>query len=164
MKTIIVNEREHIPVPPDSVPSDVTFVLDLTSREIKDCLGCWTCWMRTPGRCAFHDLDDFYRAYLHADKVIFYIGVSCDFVSGKLKTLFDRMIPHFLPYTNYVTGESMHDTRYEHYPEIEVSYKGVFESREAQILYEEYLNRVFYQFHNHRISIHPENEEKERTA
>lgn len=159
MRTVIVSEREDTPAAEKG-----TFILDLSSREVRDCTGCWSCWQRTPGRCASHDLDDFYRAFMQADKVIFYIGVSCDFVSGKLKTLFDRMIPHFLPYTTYKTGESMHVTRYDHYPEIGVYYKGDFSSREARILYEEYLGRVFYHFHIPKVLIHSENEKKERTA
>lgn len=149
MKTVVISEVDGIRIP------EKTFVLDLNMREIKDCAGCWTCWQKTPGRCAFKDLDDFYTAFLHADKAVFFTGVSCDFVSGRLKTLFDRMIPHYLPYTSWKTGESMHVPRYDRYPDIEVYYQGTFSSGDAQQLYEEYLARVFYQFHIKRTVIKP---------
>jgi len=149
MKTVVIREVDGIDIP------DAAFVLDLNRREIRDCAGCWSCWQKTPGRCAFKDLDDFYTAFIQADKVVLLIGVSCDFVSGRLKTLFDRLIPHFLPYTTYKTGESMHVPRYDHYPDIEVFYQGTFSSEEARRLYEEYLDRVFYQFHIQKTIIKP---------
>ncbi len=41
---------------PQDIPCD--FLLDLTKADIKDCTGCWTCWLRKPGRCAHKDLDE----------------------------------------------------------------------------------------------------------
>lgn len=157
MKTVVIREIEKV-----TIPNDTIFELDLTEHKIKDCMGCWSCWQKTPGQCAFHDLDDFYRAFLQADKAVFYTGVSCDFISGKLKTLFDRMIPHYLPYTSYKTGESMHVPRYERYPDVEVYYRGSFSDDEAKKLYEEYLTRVFYQFHIQNIHIQPLSEHIEK--
>lgn len=159
MKTVVIQEIDA------EILDDTMFVLDLRAQKIKDCTGCWSCWQKTPGCCAAHDLDDFYSAFLQADKAIFYLGVSCDFVSGRLKTLFDRMIPHYLPYTSYKTGESLHVPRYERYPDAEVYYKGSFSDAEAQKQYEEYLHRVFYQFHIKVIHIKPmgETEMMEKT-
>ena len=149
MRTVVISEVDSIHIPGN------TFMLDLNARAIKDCAGCWSCWQKTPGRCAFKDLDDFYTAFLQADKAVFFIGASCDFVSGRLKTLFDRMIPHYLPYTSWKTGESMHLPRYERYPDVEVYYQGAFSSESARHLFEEYLARVFYQFHIKRAVIKP---------
>lgn len=149
MKPVVISELDGVRIP------DNIFRLDLNVREIRDCAGCWSCWQKTPGRCAFKDLDDFYAAFLQADKAIFFIGVSCDFVSGRLKTLFDRMIPHYLPYTTHTTGESMHEPRYDRYPDVEVYYQGTFSNDEARQLYEEYLARVFYQFHIKKTVIKP---------
>ena len=49
----------------------------------------------------------------------------------------------------------MHVPRYEHYPEVEVYYQGDFSDEEARQLYEEYLARVFYQFHTKTTNIQP---------
>jgi len=93
-------------------------------------------------------LDEFYKAYLDSEKVIIFSKVSRGFVSGNIKTLFDRMIPLFLPYITYKTGESMHLPRYEKYPEIEVYYQGDFASEEDKKIYEDYIYRTFYQFYS----------------
>jgi len=141
MKRLVITEYEGF-----NVPSD--YNLDLTKTNIKDCTGCWSCWIKTPGRCIHKDLDTFYKAYLNADKVIIFSRISQGFVSGNLKSLFDRMLPLYLPFITYKTGESMHVPRYAKYPEVEVYYQGEFMNRNDQKIYEDYIHRTFYQFHN----------------
>jgi multimeric flavodoxin WrbA len=141
MKRVVIRECGEIDIPSQ-------YIFDLTKMPVKDCIGCWSCWLKTPGRCIHKDLDEFYRAYLNADKVIIFSKVTQGFISGSLKTLFDRMIPLFLPYITYKTGESMHVPRYEKYPDIEVYYKGEFLSEEDKKIYEDYIHRAFYQFHS----------------
>lgn len=77
---------------------------DLSKMDIADCIGCWTCWWKTPGICVHKDLEDFYRSYVNADRVIIFAQLKYGFVSSKLKTLLDRMIPLFLPYTIFERG------------------------------------------------------------
>lgn len=141
MKTVVIKECGAYDIP-------CQYSLDLTQTAIKNCTGCLSCWLKTPGRCMHKDLDVFYKAYLDADKVIVFSKVSQGFVSGNFKTLFDRMIPLFLPNITYEKGESMHIPRYEKYPEVEFYYEGKFESIEDKNIYEDYINRVFYQFYS----------------
>ena len=131
------------------------YELDLRSTAPRDCTGCWSCWLKTPGRCIHKDLDAFYRVYLDADKVIIFTRISQGFVSGRLKTLFDRMIPLFLPYITYQSGESMHLPRYDRYPDIAVYYQGSFPSAQDRQLYEDYIHRVAYQFHSKCEAVKP---------
>jgi len=148
MKKVVINECEDIKI------ADV-FTLDLNQKVVKDCIGCWSCWWKTPGRCTFKDLDEFYHHYITADKAIYFSKVTRGFVSGNLKTLFDRMIPLYLPYVNYSTGESMHDPRYKKYPDIEFYYEGNFETPDSRQIFVDYINRVFYQFHSKNITVKP---------
>lgn len=147
MKTLIVNDGIKMELP--------SKVYDLDQMKIKGCLGCISCWKKTPGICVFHDLEPFYRDYIDADLAIFFVTASMGFVSGRLKTLFDRMIPLFLPYTSFLTGESMHVPRYEKYPDIKVYYSGDFISPEEEQLFKDYLCRVFYQFHSKQMDVLP---------
>lgn len=87
--------------------------------------------------------------------MIFFAKVTKGFVSGRVKTLFDRMIPLFLPYTTYRTGESMHVKRYEKYPDIEFYYDGQFQTDDGRKILEEYIHRVFYQFYSNSIIVKP---------
>jgi hypothetical protein len=148
MKTIVIKEGEGITIPN-------TFTFDLTQMDVKTCSGCWTCWWKTPGRCAYKDLEEFYHEYITADKAIYFSKVTKGFVSSNLKTLFDRMLPLYLPYVVYNTGESMHVPRYEKYPDIEFYYEGEFDTEDSRQIFVDYVNRVFYQFHSKNIIIKP---------
>ena len=148
MKAVVINETTNIKIPD-------LYTLNLTKLTIKDCTGCWSCWWKTPGRCIFQDLDEFYRQYLAANKAIFFASVKKGFVSGNMKSLFDRMIPLYLPYITYKTGESMHLPRYDNYPDIEFYYDGDFHDDNSRQIYENYIRRVFYQFHTSLIKLKP---------
>lgn len=140
MSLIVINELGNIGIPDADI-------FDISGLNINDCTGCWSCWWKTPGRCAFTDLDEFYNKYITADKAIYLAKVTRGFVSGNLKTLFDRMIPLYLPYTTYKTGESMHVTRYDKYPEIEFYYDGELAGDSLRV-FTDYIHRVFYQFYS----------------
>ncbi|MCL0065313.1 flavodoxin family protein [Dehalococcoidia bacterium] len=148
MRTVVIKECESI-----KIPNDFTF--DLSQMEVKDCIGCWSCWWKTPGRCAYEDLNEFYHQYITADKAIYFSKITKGFVSGNMKTLFDRMIPLYLPYVTYTLGESMHVPRYEKYPDIEFYYEGKFETPASRQIFVDYINRVFYQFHSKNITVKP---------
>jgi len=131
------------------------FNFDLTTADVKQCVGCWSCWWRTPGKCAYKDLNELYHEYITADKVVYFSKVTKGFVSGKLKSLWDRMIPLYLPYVSYKTGESMHVPRYEKYPEVEFYYDGEFLTEDGKQIFLDYINRVFYQFHTKLTVLKP---------
>lgn len=154
MKTIVIKEYD-VTYPPNN------YTLDLTKTTISNCCGCWTCWWTTPGKCAFSDLNEFYHEYVTADKAVFFANVKNGFVSGNLKTLFDRMIPLFLPYISLSSGESMHIPRYDKYPDIYFYYLDNFSSEESREIYENYIHRVFYQFHSKNIVVKPLSQYKE---
>lgn len=97
MKTVVIRECSNFTIPN-------AFELNISNIGLKDCCGCWTCWWKTPGKCIFKELDEFYHEYVTSNRAIFFVKVSKGFVSGNLKTLFDRMIPLFMPYTSISTG------------------------------------------------------------
>lgn len=60
MKRVVIQEWSDFDIPSQ-------YTLDLGATRVKDCRGCWSCWLKTPGRCVYKDLDEFYKAYLDAD-------------------------------------------------------------------------------------------------
>lgn len=148
MKTVVIKECTNITV-------GNAYTLDLSKMEVTQCVGCWSCWWKTPGKCVFNDLNKFYHEYITADKAIYFAKVSKGFVSSNMKSLFDRMIPLYLPYTTYKTGESMHVKRYEKYPDVKFYYDGQFETRDDCEIFKDYINRVFYQFYSKNILVKP---------
>jgi hypothetical protein len=119
VKTYIVKEYD-VPVA-EGAPA-----LDLSRAALRQCAGCWNCWLKTPGRCVHRDLDTFYREYLAADKVTIYCTVSQGFVTSNMKAMIDRMIPLILPDKDWSSGETLHPPRYTKYPDVEVRWRGEF--------------------------------------
>ncbi|QVK17015.1 flavodoxin family protein [Mycoplasmatota bacterium] len=145
MKTIVIRECSDLEV-------NSIYEMDLRNFNPKDCKGCWNCWIKTPGKCVHKDLNDFYRFYLEADKVIIFSEVKNGFISGKIKTLLDRLIPHFLPYMD-VSGDGFnHQPRYDKYPDIEFYYQGDFHSEKGREILKDYIIRTFTQFRSKKVS------------
>jgi len=92
-------------------------VLPLRQMDIKTCLGCWGCWVRTPGECVFSDDSaDVRRRVINAEALLFASPVIMGFTSGILKKTCDKLIPLVLPYIEIDQGECHHIKRYDSYP------------------------------------------------
>ncbi|HOT45860.1 MAG TPA: NAD(P)H-dependent oxidoreductase [Spirochaetota bacterium] len=91
----------------------------LRDMEIRQCSGCWSCWIKTPGLCAQRDdMPLIYKAVMAADLVIFSSPVIMGFMSALLKRANERFIPLIHPYIALVEGECHHRGRYDRYPGI----------------------------------------------
>ena len=91
----------------------------LKEKEIADCLGCFDCWVKTPGICI---IDDYGREVasqlINSELVVFLTPVVFGSYSYQLKKALDRMIPLISPYFKKVKGEIHHKKRYSKYPSI----------------------------------------------
>ncbi|HPM62614.1 MAG TPA: flavodoxin family protein, partial [Methanoregulaceae archaeon] len=66
----------------------------LAKYTINHCLGCFGCWLKTPGTCVqSDDMEELIKKYLAADIVIFATPLYIDNVSGIMKNFMDRLIP-----------------------------------------------------------------------
>jgi hypothetical protein len=96
-------------------------VTNLTLRDLEAgyCTGCWSCWVKTPGRC-LHDDDSSLvcREVINSDFVLFASPVLMGYLSALMKKFMDKLIPLVHPYLTEVQGEAHHAPRYapEDYP------------------------------------------------
>jgi len=89
----------------------------LKEKRIADCLGCFDCWVKTPGVCIIDDYGRKAAAQLiKSDLVVFLTPVVFGSYSYQLKKALDRMIPLISPYFKKVKGEIHHKKRYSKYP------------------------------------------------
>lgn len=87
-----------------------TVSIFLAEKEISHCRGCFSCWLKTPGRCI---IDDDMASVLTeaegADVLVLASPLYFDTISGMLKVFMDRLVvkgdPHFDKTAN---GESRH--------------------------------------------------------
>jgi multimeric flavodoxin WrbA len=93
--------------------------LTLRAMEIKQCVGCWGCWVKTPGECVIaDDSHQVCRAVINADFVLFASPMVMGFPSALLKRTMDRLIPLVHPYIVVDQGEAHHLARYANYPRL----------------------------------------------
>ena len=86
----------------------------LKDYDINDCVGCYTCWTKTPGKCIFEDdMSTLRMKYREADLIVFASPLYIFSVTGILKRFLDRLIPLLKPYMVVdELGVTMHPDRY----------------------------------------------------
>lgn len=93
-------------------------VFKISNMNINYCIGCFGCWLKTPGECS-NKADDsviIRREYINSDLVLFASPVVMGFTSAILKKVHDKLIPLLLPYLEVYEYEAHHVRRYEKYP------------------------------------------------
>lgn len=89
----------------------------LYEKKIGECLGCFGCWVKTPGICV---IDDYGRSLIEeiikSDIVVFLTPTVYGGYSSEMKKVLDRIIPLMLPFFTKVNREVHHKKRYQKYP------------------------------------------------
>jgi multimeric flavodoxin WrbA len=97
---------------------DVT-VFTLRDMRIGYCIGCYTCWVKTPGLCVFRDdMPGVLKEYVKSDFVLFASPVVMGFVTCLLKAANERLLPLSHPYLTAVRDRFQHPPRYEKNPSV----------------------------------------------
>jgi len=92
-------------------------ILQLREIDIRYCIGCWGCWVKTPGECIVKDGSrDICRECINSDFMLFASPVIMGFTSALLKKAQDKLIPLIHPYFEIVQNEVHHLSRYDKYP------------------------------------------------
>ena len=78
-----------------------TELIHIRKLDLEACIGCYTCWVRTPGECIHKDKDSMVAAMGHyntADLVIYGTPLYHFSMSGIMKTFIDRTLPRIEPW------------------------------------------------------------------
>ena len=129
MKAVILNGSENGDAALDGVHEIIVDELTnmawevepliLHEMEIRHCVGCFGCWVQTPGVCVINDAGrDVAKAVIQSDLVIYLTPVTFGGYSSQLKKALDRSICLVTPFFTKVDGEIHHVPRYERYPRI----------------------------------------------
>lgn len=77
--------------------------------KIAPCRGCFSCWLRTPGKCVQKDDMEWILPKVRAADVIVYASpIYCYGITGPLKTLMDRMVALASPFIEAADGRTRH--------------------------------------------------------
>ena len=92
--------------------------IDVSKEKLKSCIGCFGCWVRTPGICVH--TKDFGTAFLSkifdADQILILSHITWGGYSPGIKAYTDRLLPLLHPYFTKRNGEMHHKLRYRSMP------------------------------------------------
>ena len=94
----------------------------LAKKEINHCRGCFSCWLKTPGKCIIKDdMAGLIEKLASSDIIVFATPLYVDNVTGIMKNFMDRMIPAGDPhFEKDKGGECVHIIRSEKIPKLVV--------------------------------------------
>ncbi len=96
--------------------------IDLSTKKIKHCLGCFACWLKTPGRCVIKDdADAVWETTKYSDYIVYACPLYFDNLTGIMKNFLDRGNPISLPKLERdENGEGIHLKRFNDGKDVKV--------------------------------------------
>lgn len=86
----------------------------LKDKRIDYCVGCFTCWTKTPGICIHKDdMPELLEKMRPADVLVYASPLYVYTVTAQMKAFLDRMIPLLSPYIVKRGDQFIHPRRYE---------------------------------------------------
>jgi len=80
--------------------------------RINPCLGCFSCWLKTPGRCVQKDdVANLLSKFGKVDIAVMATPVYVDGMAGSMKNFLDRLIPMVEPFIELRDGHCRHPAR-----------------------------------------------------
>lgn len=136
ISTIKLSETERENITRKFKQDNELVFLDTTELKLAGCVGCNDCWLVTPGYCRLKDdMEIVLKEVLQSDQVYFVTEGKNGFISYKLKTITERLMPLVTMKLKIKKGAYRHVSRYKKKYRFGVIYSG--ESDKAYI--EEWL-------------------------
>lgn len=92
-------------------------LIQIDRDDVSPCIGCFGCWIKTPGECVIKDnMIDINKKIISSDVVIFITPIIFGQYSCNIKNVVDRTLGKNLPFFKKFNGRTGHPARYEKYP------------------------------------------------
>lgn len=92
--------------------NDETVYIDLSSKQINNCIGCFCCWVKTPGKCVIRDdATKIYPYIAKSDRVLYVSRIKFGGYNSVMKTMLERAIPIQQAFIRLLEGETHHVQR-----------------------------------------------------
>lgn len=92
---------------------------------IHNCIGCFGCWIKTPGMCVLKDsYNNMGELLSKCDELIIISRCIYGSYSPFIRNVLDRSISYLLPYFEGKNGETNHQNRYKNHFTLTVHFYG----------------------------------------
>jgi putative sterol carrier protein len=101
-------------------------VVNLKQKKINYCIGCYTCWTKTPGICVHKDEMslELFPKWLESDVVVYASPLYHYLVNAQMKTFIERTLPVLMPYLKRTGDITTHPLRSKHPDSVLISVAG----------------------------------------
>ena len=97
------------------------------------CIGCFGCWLKTPGKCIIKDgFEDLGQRLSQVSEFILISKATFGSYSSAVKNVLDRSIAYVLPFFEIRNGEMHHGERYHNALTISALFYGDMSETEMQ--------------------------------
>lgn len=105
--------------------ADVT-VVHLREKTVKNCMGCFVCWTKSPGRCVIKDdmTYELYPLWLESDLVVYASPLYHYGLNATMRAFIERTLPILEPYFVGNQGATAHPYRHPPRKTVVVSVAG----------------------------------------
>jgi multimeric flavodoxin WrbA len=112
-------------------PNNTTVISD--SEKIHPCIGCFGCWIKTPGQCIINDgYNNMGVLISKCNQLIIISRCFYGSYSPFVHNVLDRSIPYLLPYFRTKNGETHHQNRYDNTVAFAAYFYGKISGREKE--------------------------------
>ncbi|WP_283124004.1 NAD(P)H-dependent oxidoreductase [Angelakisella massiliensis] len=128
--------------------------IDLSTLKITNCVGCFGCWTKTPGKCVIRDdAVQVYPLIAQSDKVLYISRIKYGGYDTIMKTMLERAIPIQQAFIRIVDGETHHVQR-KVTPKSAVILVYGADSKEEQNLFRQLVARNARNMNFERFQVH----------
>lgn len=101
--------------------------------SIRNCIGCFGCWVRTPGSCVIRDrYGDMGKCLGRCENLVLVSRCAYGGFSPFVKMVLDRSIPYIHPDFVIKNGEMHHKQRYRNHIQLHTLFYGDATAREQK--------------------------------
>ena len=118
-------------------------IVNLREKTIKNCIGCFTCWTKTPGKCIHKDdmTNELFPKWLKSDLVVYATSLYYHTMNAAMSTFRERTLPAVQPFFERSDGKFFHPLRHKVPAAVWLSVCGFPEASEFDAL-SDYVNRT----------------------
>lgn len=117
---LILSDIENLPI-----KSDDKHHIIYNNGNLHYCIGCFGCWIKTPGQCVIKDdYSNMGQLLSRCDELILISKCTYGSFSPFIKNLLDRSISYISPYFIIRKGEMHHKRRYDNVISISAYFYG----------------------------------------
>ena len=101
-------------------------IVNLKHKKINYCIGCYSCWTKTPGTCVQKDdmTSELFPKFIESDLVVYATPLFHYLVNAQMKTFIERTLPVLKPYLERKGDVTAHPLRHKFPASVLISVAG----------------------------------------